>query len=78
MLLSKGHLAAASAFYETNRRTSAARNTLWAIALNPKCLLDRGAQSLVARLCLGQSGFRILLRLEHAIRHIALHRRLLD
>ena len=78
MLLSQGHLKAASAFYETNRRTSAARNTLWGIALNPKCLLNRHAQFLVAGLCLGQSGLRILVRLKHAIRRIALHGRLLD
>ena len=50
VLLSQGHLKAASAFYETNRLTSAARNTLSGIALNPKCLLNRRAQFLVAGL----------------------------
>ncbi|PYX01563.1 MAG: hypothetical protein DMG86_09950 [Acidobacteria bacterium] len=78
VLLSQGHLKAASAFYETNRLTSAARNTLSGIALNPKCLLNRRAQFLVTGLCLGQSGLRILVRLKHAIRRIALHGRLLD
>ena len=78
LLLSQGHLSAASAFYETNRRPSAARNTLWGIALNPKCLLDRRTQILVAGLCLGRSGIRILGRLKRATRRIALHGRLLD
>jgi glycosyltransferase involved in cell wall biosynthesis len=78
VLLSQGHLSAASAFYGTDRRTSAARNTLWGIALNPKCLLDRRTQILVAGLCLGRSGIHILGRLKRAIRRIPLHGRLLD
>lgn len=78
VLLSQGHLSAASAFYGSNRRASAARNTLWGIALNPRCLLSRHAQILVAGLCLGQSGLRILVRLKHAVQCIALHGRLLD
>jgi len=78
VLLSQGHLSAAAAFYGTERRTSAARNTLWGIALNPKCLLDRRTQILVAGLCLGRSGIRILGRLKRATRRIALHGRLLD
>jgi hypothetical protein len=78
LLLSQGHLSAASAFYGTERRASAARNTLWGIALNPKCLLDRRTQILVAGLCLGRSGIRILGRLKRATRRIALHGRLLD
>jgi glycosyltransferase involved in cell wall biosynthesis len=79
VLLSQGHLSAASAlFYGSNKRASAARNTLWGIALNPRCLLNRPAQILVAGLCLGQSGLRILVRLKHAIQCIALHGRLLD
>ena len=78
VLLSQGHLSAASAFYWSNKRTSAARNTFWGIALNPKCLLRRPAQIIVAGLCLGQSGLRILVRLKHAIRRIAPHSRLLD
>lgn len=78
VLLSQGHLSAASAFFWSNKRASAARNTLWGIALNPRCLLNRPAQILVAGLCLGQSGLGILLRLKHAVRCIALHGRLLD
>jgi hypothetical protein len=79
VLLSQGHLSAASAFYETNRRTSAARNILWGIALNPRSLLiSRRVQFLVAGLCLGQRGLRILVRLKHAIQRVALHGRLPD
>ena len=78
VLLSQGHLSAASAFFESNKRASAARNTLWGIALNPRSILNRHAQSLVAGLCLGQRGLRILVRLKHAIQCIALHGRLLD
>jgi glycosyltransferase involved in cell wall biosynthesis len=78
VLLSQGHLSAASAFFESNKRASAARNTLWGIALNPRCLLHRPAQILVAGLCLGQSGIRALVRLKHAIRRVALCDRLPD
>ena len=79
VLLSQCHLLAASAFYGRNKRASAARNTLWGIALNPRCLLNRQAQVLLAGVCLGQSGLRILVRLKHAIKQcIALHDRLPD
>jgi len=78
LLLSQGRLCAAYALlYGSNRRTAAARNTLWGIALNPKSLLNRRAQILMAELCLGQSGLRTLVRLKHAIRRIALHAHLL-
>jgi glycosyltransferase involved in cell wall biosynthesis len=78
VLLSQGHLSAAFAFYRTNRRTSAARNTLWAIALHPNCLLDRGTQFLLAWACLGESGLRMLSRLKHALRSIRFRGRLVD
>jgi glycosyltransferase involved in cell wall biosynthesis len=76
--LSQGHLSAACAFFCKNKRASAARSTLWGIALNPKCLLNRQAQVLVAGVCLGQTGVDILVRLKHAIRRIAPHSRLPD
>ncbi len=78
VLLSQGHLSAASAFYWSHKRASAARNTFWGIALNPKCLLTRPAQILVAGLCLGQTGLRVLVRLKQAIRRAALQSHLLD
>jgi len=78
LLLSKGHLSAASAFYGANRRTAAARNTLWGIALNPKSLLDRQAQFLVAWVCLGERTLRMLGRLKHALRGIKFPSRLVD
>lgn len=78
VLLSQGHLSAASAFLASHKRASAARNAFWGIALNPRCLLHRQAQTLVAGVCLGQSGLGILVWLKQAIRRIALRGRFAD
>ena len=76
--LSQGYLAAACAFFGKKKRASAARSTLWGIALNPKCLLSRQAQVLITAVCFGQTGVDILVRLKHVVRRAALHGRLPD
>ncbi len=73
VLISQGHLSAASAFYDSNRRSSAARNTFWAIILNPKCLFNRRAQFIVAGLCLGEGALHFLSRLKHAVTRVGTH-----
>jgi glycosyltransferase involved in cell wall biosynthesis len=78
VLISQGHLSAASAFYDSNRRSSAARNTFWAIILNPKCLFNRRAQFILTGLCLGQRALQILSRLKQSVARAPLHGRLPD
>jgi glycosyltransferase involved in cell wall biosynthesis len=71
MVLHRTHLSAAFGFYEGNRRSAAARAALWAIAFNPKCLAEYRVLVLLAWICFGQSGFRLLQRAKHAIRAAA-------